>query len=60
MTAITLSWPDPEDAAEFADLCARLRRDGWLPDPSRDALVELARTSLTATDPGGPADDSAP
>ena len=45
MTAVILSWDDPESAAEFTALRRDLRRIGWLPDPARDALVELVRDS---------------
>lgn len=42
---VTLSWPDPEDAEEFFRLLGEYSRQGWLPDPSVDALLELARTA---------------
>ena len=45
MTTVTLSWDDPESAAEFTALRRDLRRTGWLSDPARDALVELVRDS---------------
>ena len=45
MTAVILSWDDPESAAEFLALRRDLRRIGWLPDPARDALVELVGES---------------
>ena len=52
MTAVTLSWDDPEEAADFLDLHGRLRRDGWLPDSSADALRELT-AKATAEACGG-------
>lgn len=46
MTAtVTLSWEDPEDAAEFLSLHEALRRQGWLPDPSAVALRELTASA---------------
>lgn len=50
MTTATLRWADPEDAAEFLSLREHLRTYGWLPDPSRDALVELVSTSDVVTE----------
>jgi hypothetical protein len=50
MTAVTLTWNDPEDASDFLQLRNQLRRDGWLPDPSADALRELVQSSEIATD----------
>ena len=50
MTVVMLSWDDPEDARQFLALRAVLRRQGWLPDMSRDTLVELVRLSEAAGD----------
>lgn len=56
MTAtVTLSWQDPEDAAEFLSLHEALHRQGWLPDPSAGALRELT-ASATAVREDGPGD----
>lgn len=40
-STIACRWEDPEDAAEFLRLRDQLRRDGWLPDASRDELLRL-------------------
>lgn len=53
MSTVTLRWEDPEDSGEFLRLREALRRDGWLPDPSRDALVELIGESEVVTDGSG-------
>lgn len=46
MTAtVTLRWDDPEDAAQFLELHGELCRQGWLPDPSADALRELTASA---------------
>ena len=45
MTAVTLQWPDPEDAGEFLRLREQYRGHGWLPDPSRDELLRLVSVS---------------
>ena len=47
---VTLSWPDPEDTAEFLRLRKEYRDHGWLPDPSRIALLELIGESEVVTD----------
>lgn len=52
MTVI-LRWEDPEDSGDFLRLRESLRRDGWLPDPSRDALVELIGESEVVADDSG-------
>ena len=53
MTAVTLSWDSPEDAAEFVAIRRDLRRLGWLPDAARDALLELVGQSrITDDEPG--------
>ena len=53
MAAVTLSWDTPEDAAEFVVLRWDLRRQGWLPDTARDALLELVGHSrITDDEPG--------
>lgn len=46
MTAVTLSWDDPEDAAEFLALRRDLRRQRWLPDPAAGALLDLVGSSV--------------
>ena len=51
MTAtVTLSWPDPDDAAEFLSIRRDLRTQGWLPDPSAEALTELVMASEVVKD----------
>jgi hypothetical protein len=50
MTAVTLQWPDPEDAARFLRLREEYNRQGWLPDPSMAELVELVRTGEVVND----------
>ena len=51
MTAtVTLGWEDPEDASEFLRLREQARREGWLPDTSRDALWELVESSEVVKD----------
>lgn len=45
MTTVTLSWEDPEGTAEFLSLRRDLRRQGWLSDTARDALLELVEQS---------------
>jgi hypothetical protein len=49
-TTVTLSWHDPEEAAEFLALRRDLRRQGWLSDPAADALRELVRASEVTKD----------
>lgn len=51
MSTVTLSWDDPEAAAEFLALRRDLRRDGWLSDPAAAALQELVGASV-ATEGG--------
>jgi len=46
-TTVILSWPDPEDAAEFLSLHEEYGRHGWLPDTSAARLAELT-VSATA------------
>lgn len=46
MTTVTLSWEDPEDAAEFLRLREEYRDHGWLPDPSAEALRDLVGSSV--------------
>ena len=53
MTAVTLSWDDPEEAAEFLALRRDLRRHGWLPDPAAEALRELVSKSVVAEEGSG-------
>ena len=50
--ALTLRWDDPEKAADFIQLHAELRRQGWLPDPSREALLELVEAAVVTDDTG--------
>lgn len=45
MTRVTLSWDDPDDAAEFLALRRDLRRQGWLGDNAKAALLELVGAS---------------
>ena len=45
MTTVTLSWPDPEDAARFLQFRQESRDHGWLPDPSAEELLRLVRFS---------------
>jgi hypothetical protein len=47
MAAVTLSWETQEDAVEFLALRRDLRRQGWLSDTARDALLELVGQSRT-------------
>jgi hypothetical protein len=44
---VALRWDDPQDAREFLRLRLEYRRQGWLPDASRDALLELLGESET-------------
>ena len=44
MTTVTLSWPDPESAAEFLRI-RRALRDGPAWDADREHLIELVRDS---------------
>lgn len=46
--AVTLQWEDPDDAAEFCRIRLEYRRQGWLPDASRHALLELIGESDVA------------
>jgi len=46
--SVTLCWDDPEDAEEFLRLREDCRRDGWLSDPSAEALRELVGASEVA------------
>jgi hypothetical protein len=51
MTArVTLSWDDPEDAAEFLRLRGELRGQGWVTDPAGVALQELVAASEVVKD----------
>ena len=52
MTTVTLSWDNPDDAAEFLSIRRDLRTQGWLPDPSVAALVELTGSSEVAGEDG--------
>jgi hypothetical protein len=52
-TAVTLRWDDPEDAAEFLAIRRDLRRQGWLPDSSRDELLALVKDSSEGGDGDG-------
>jgi hypothetical protein len=54
---VTLSWPDPEAAGEFLRLRKELRDHGWLPDPSRIALLELVGESVVVRDGSEEEDD---
>ena len=47
---VTLCWPDPSDATEFLRLRAEYNRQGWLPDASRDALLDLVRDAEVVKD----------
>jgi hypothetical protein len=38
---VTLRWEDPEDAAEFLRIREEYRRQNWIPDASKGALLEL-------------------
>ena len=44
MTTVTLSWPDPESAAEFRRIRQALR-DGFAWDADREHLLELVAAS---------------
>ena len=50
MNAVTLSWDDPEDAAEFLRLRSELRGQGWITDPAGGALQELVSRSVVVKD----------
>lgn len=50
MTAVTLRWEDPDDAAEFLRIRADYLRDGWLSDPASAALLELLGSSEAVRD----------
>ena len=56
MTAVILSWDDPEDAAEFRRI-RRALRDGFAWDADREHLLELVAASEAAEDRG---DESSP
>lgn len=47
---VTLSWEDPEDARQFLALHGELRRQGWLPDASAEALRELTAKAAVRED----------
>lgn len=50
MSSVTLSWDDPEDAAEFKRIRAEYTRQGWLWDYEQDRLLELVRDSKDSTE----------
>ncbi len=52
MTTLTLTWDDPEAASDFVDLRDQLCRQGWLPDASRDALLELVQSAGVKVEDG--------
>jgi hypothetical protein len=45
VNTVTLSWPDPEDAARFLQFRQESREHGWLPDPSAEELLRLVSVS---------------